>query len=168
MSAVAFSDAAVGAVAKLLEKLRADLGRGPGQELHWSKINTHQQRLHIAQTIGSAGFLTISSVIVCKRHFSPGQQPMAEDPAYLYTLRFLLERLSWIARDTGYDLEYTLAHVVRFKVASLREYERLLRAMPYPECRIAWGVIKAPGQIDQPARVEALQLSRQPQPCRPA
>jgi hypothetical protein len=82
------------------------------------------------------------------------------DKAYLYTLRFLLERLSWIARDTNHELHYTIAHVVRFPMYKLREYENALRAMDSTVCKVAWDHVDGHGgRIDQPSRVEMLQFA---------
>jgi hypothetical protein len=95
-------------------------------------------------------------VVVCKQHLTG--TPLNDHQAYLYTFRYLLERLSWLARDQHCDLEYTLAHVVRFKLAKLRQYEAALRNTP--GCQVAWSVLgDRGGSIDQPSRVEALQLA---------
>lgn len=81
-----------------------------------------------------------------------------EDYAYLFTLRFLLERLSWFARDREGILQYTLAHVVRFKLSQLREYEEKLRSDPF--CQVSWANLDIRGgRLDQLSRVEQLQLA---------
>src|SRR5256885_3909251 len=98
MTAVAFRDADSPQALRLLAGLRRDLGRHPGHPLHWVNIKSHSQRLHVARTLGSAAFLTISSVVVCKRQFPAGDRIHQEDVAYLHTLRYLLERLSWLGR----------------------------------------------------------------------
>lgn len=162
MSAVVISDAQMGAARELLAAMRADLGRRPGDPLSWKNLKSHEQQLRAAQLLGTSP-LTISSVIVCKRHLH-GALP-SEDHAYLYTLRFLLERLSWLARDGGITLDYTLAMITRFRLSSLRQYEAHLRADP--TCKIAWQSIAAPGAIDQPNRQDSCNwrtAPRRPQP----
>ena len=160
MSAVVVQDSALAQTGTLLAQIRRDLGRRPGDELHWRNIKTHAQRLRAAQLVGLSSDLTISSVVVCKRKFGPGVSLKDEDRAYLYTFRFLLERLSWFARDGGGVLCYTLAHVVRFKLSTLRQYEVRLRAMGPPDCRIEWASLDPRGgRIDQPSRLEQLQLA---------
>lgn len=156
MSAVVIPDERLGDTASLLGTLRSDLHRRPTDVLHWRNVKTHTQRLHIAKTLGSTSWLTISSVVVCKRHLTG--PALDDDTAYLYTLRYLLERLSWFARSENRSLTYTLSHVVRFKKAKLRAYEEVLRAMP--DCRIAWPWVEPNGgHIDQPSRIEQLQLA---------
>lgn len=52
----------------------------------------------------------------------------------------------------------TGAHIVRFKIAKLRAYEELLRGSPGVQVAWAW-LDPRGGQIDQPNRVELLQLA---------
>ncbi len=160
MSAVVVRRRALAQTTALLAQIRQDLGRGPSDELHWKNIKTHAQRLRAAQLLGLSSDITISSVVVCKRKFGPSVSLKDEDRAYLYTLRFLLERLSWFARDRSGVLGYTLAHIVRFKLTTLRQYEARLRAMRPPDCRIDWASLDPHGgRIDQPSRLEQLQLA---------
>jgi len=128
-AAVAFRDSDRRKVIQLLAQLRCDLGRRPGDALHWVNIRGHGQRLHAARSLGQAAFLTISSVVVCKRHFNPDGVIHEEDVSYLYTLRYLLERLSWLGRLRG-----------------------------GVHARLRWSYLR-PGRIDQPQRVEELQLA---------
>ena len=157
MAAVMFRDADRPQASNLLAQLRQDLGRHPGDELHWVNLKSHAYRLHVAQALGQSEFLNISSVVVCKRHFAPGDEIHREDVSYLYTLRFLLERLSWFGRNLGGAVEFTLAHIIRFPIAKLRSYEAILHGDA--SCQIRWPYIAGPGKIDQPSRVEELQLA---------
>ena len=156
LSAAIFGEQRASDARQLLAQLRSDLGRRPGDTLHWQNFKTHTQRLRAAQTLGGAGWLTVSSVVVCKHFLS--SPPLDDDRAYLYTLRYLLERLSWLARDRRRVLTYTLSHVVRFKIAKLREYEAALQALP--DCRVEWASLNPHGgYIDQPNNLEFLQLA---------
>lgn len=156
MSAVVIPEEHLADAATLLELLRADLKRNAGDTLHWKNIKQHPQRLHASKTLGAVDWLTVSSIIVCKRHL--GGQALNDDLAYLYTLRYLLERLSWMARDSGRVLNYTMAHIVRFQIAKLREYEAELRQLY--GCTIAWDSLDPRGgRMDQPSRIENLQLA---------
>ncbi|WP_328452018.1 DUF3800 domain-containing protein [Amycolatopsis sp. NBC_00438] len=143
--------------ASVLAQLRVDLGRRPGDTLHWSNLKTHPQRLHLARTLGAQNWLTVSSVVVCKRHL-PTPSPFDGDDGYLFTLSHLLTRLSWLARDRGQVLTYTLAHITRFKIATLRKYEAELRGDS--SCKIDWSYLDPRGgSISQPAQLEQLQLA---------
>lgn len=143
-------------MATLLAQTRVDLNRRPGDTLHWRNVKAHPQRVHFAKAIGATDYLTVCTVVVCKRHLTSTR--MNDDQTYLYTFRYLLERLSWLARDQGAELKYTLAHVVRFKLQKLRDYEGILRLDP--QCQVAWSSLDPRGgRIDQPNRVEGLQLA---------
>lgn len=154
MAAVVIDETDLQATADMHEALRGDLKRAPGQTLHWRNLRSHGQRAHAARTLASMP-VTVSAVVVCKRHL---RSPIADEhAAYLYTMRILLERLSWLAQERGAILDFTLAHIVRFKVAQLREYETRLRAR---DTALKWGHLDpVGGRIDQPSRVEQLQLA---------
>ena len=156
MAAAVVADAHLSAMADLLGQLRSDLRRRRGDPLHWQNIKGHAPRLHVAKTIGNQPWIVVSAVVVCKRQFAATLP--SEEHAYLYTLRLLLERLSWLADSRGAVLSYTLAHIVRFELAKLRQYEAALRKRP--DCNIIWSALDPRGgRIDQPIRVEGLQLA---------
>lgn len=139
-----------------LEEIRGSIHRKPGQYLAWKNIKAHSQRLCVVQSLAALPWLTVSSVVVCKEHLADAG--LNDDMAYLYTLRYLLERLSWFARDQQQVLSYTLGHVVRFQMAKLRAYEQTLRGNP--DCKIAWGALDPKGgAIEQPQRNEMIQLA---------
>jgi Protein of unknown function (DUF3800) len=154
MAAVVAADERLGDIRQALAALRSDLGRRPQDCLHWQNLRAHSQRVHAAQSLGRMP-VTVSAVVVCKRHLATGVPD--EHHAYLFTLRMLLERLSWFAEGQGAVLSYTLAHIVRFKLAQLREYEAKLRAR---QTTLKWAHLDpSGGSIDQPKRVEQLQLA---------
>ncbi|SDT36438.1 Protein of unknown function [Jiangella sp. DSM 45060] len=159
MSAVVIDESDLPRARAFLASLRSELGRAPGQTMHWRNVKHHPERLHVAKSIGAQDWMTVSNVVVCKRALTASTQ-LNDDQAYLYTFRFLLERLSWLARDQGAELKYTLAHIRRFKLAKLRDYEERLRRQPDGACKIAWPALDpAGGSLDQPSRNEYLQLA---------
>lgn len=156
MSAIIVADQDLLEAQQFLAQLRLDLNRRPGDTLHWVAIKRHEQRVHAAKTLGGQQWATISNVVVCKRHLN-GQLP--NGAFYLYTFRYLLERMSWFARDAQAILSYTLAHIThpQMTMAELRQYEAALRAT---STEIAWRSLDPKGgKIDQPSRVEMLQIA---------
>lgn len=156
MSAVVVADDDLQEAQHFLADLRKELNRGPGDQLHWVALSKHEQRVHAAKSLGAQEWATLSSVIVCKRRLSG---KLAVNQTYLYTFRFLLERLSWLARDSHAVLSYTLAHITKPQMATpeLRRYEETLQAM---QTQIAWSALDPRGgKIDQPMRVEMLQVA---------
>ena len=155
MSAVILKEEDAATASRFLAGLRSDLGRQAHDVLHWQNLKQHPQRVHAARQLGQQDWITIVSVVACKRHLT-GR--LTDDQAYLFTLRLLLERLSWLARDQGRQVRYTLAHVVRFKMSTLREYEYKLQQLD--DVSIEWRhVDPSGGLIDQPHREELLQLA---------
>lgn len=155
MTAVIIDDSAMALVHPFLEQLRTDMGRKSGEYLTWKNIRGHADRLHIAQELGSQQWLSLASVVVCKRHLPPTS--MNPSQLYLYTFRYLLERLSWMARAKQSPVNFTLAHIKGFKLSELRHYEAALRKLP--GCSVEWPWIAGPGSINQPQRLEELQLA---------
>ncbi|MDI5971528.1 DUF3800 domain-containing protein [Streptomyces sp. SL13] len=156
MTAVVVADEDIPASQKFLAQLRSDLGRGPGDQLHFVALKQHEQRVHAAKTLGCQEWAIISNVVARKRHLN-NQLPQGQ--FYLYTFRYLLERLSWFARDAGGVLSYTLAHISRpsMTLSELRQYEAALRHMP---TSIEWAALDPKGgKIDQPKRIEMLQCA---------
>ncbi|MDJ0354390.1 DUF3800 domain-containing protein [Pseudarthrobacter sp. PH31-O2] len=158
MSAALFFDEQELSADKLLEDIRLATGRLPGQHLHWKNFKP-DVRLSASTVLGGAdhkvGFL---SVVVCKRHLQ-ADSSFTEDDAYLLTFRYLLERLSWVARINSADLDYTLAHIQRFSLAKLRAYEARLANMSPGLCSVDWRHVPKGGNIDQPKRLKYLQLA---------
>lgn len=142
-------------VAPLLARLREATQRRVDDHMHWNKIRPHAMRLHVAQELGRQSWLRSISIVVCKRHLPDTN--MTPSQQYLFSLRMLLERASWLARDSGkLETDYTLAHIKGFKLSELREYEEKLRQV---STNIAWKSLPRPGKIGRPQEIEGLQLS---------
>lgn len=138
-----------------LSTLRADLTRAEGTYLTWKNIRSHGERMRVASVIGQSAWLKTVTVVSCKRYLDPGE--MNVDQMYMYQFRLLLERLSWLARQHNEVVGYTLAHVRKFQIATLGEYEAALRRV---ETQIDWKHISPQGgQIDQPQIDERLQFA---------
>lgn len=154
MSAVMYRTPNDHRVAPLLADLRAMTGRQPTHELSFKKLNA-AHRAAVSARIGATTWLRTSSVVVCKDHI-PDSLP-DDNVRYLFAFRFLLERISWLARSKNEVASYTLAHIVRFRLANLRAYEGVLRAM---NTQIDWRFLNpSGGSIDQPRKLEQLQLA---------
>ncbi len=152
MSAVLVRDTRLAEVKALQADLRRQLRRQPDQQLHWNQLRRPADRVTAAAGLGGMP-VKIVSVVVFKRHL---KQLPHENLAYMFTFRMLLERLSWIAGQENDQVTYTLAHVRRFPLWKLRQYESNLRSDPGS---INWFAIRGLGKVDQPRRIEQLQLA---------
>lgn len=159
MAAAVFFDEHAFSADALLDAVRVETKRQVGQHLHWKNFS-HTHRLAAAKVLGEPqhhiGFI---AVVVCKRHLAVTGN-FSEDDAYLLTFRYLLESLSWVAREQKSELHYTLAHIQRFKKATLREYEARIKNLPPSMCSVSWEWVNPKGgDIDQPKRLPYLQLA---------
>ena len=86
----------------MIGRIKTTFGKSNDWILHWSKIKKHDQKRYVCQEL-----LTEPWVCVCiatdKTHpFITGSKGLRQkDVLYLYSLRLLLERLSWYARGNG-------------------------------------------------------------------
>lgn len=140
-----------------LAAIRHHLNKPPGTVLHFaSNIREHGARVYVCQQLGGLAALTVTNVVMCKRLFEEAAM-LTTDPqaVYLYTLRLMLERLSWIARDRNETVVITFAHVKNFPYRRLHEYLDILRGIP---TSIHWEAIQDV-RINQPKKLELLQVA---------
>ena len=125
--------------------------------LHWSQnVKAHFQRKHVSREIGGFEELTIISVVVHKSSFLGTGTGLSDHvKLYNYAVRFLMERLSWFARDQAIELIPVFAHVKRFPYDRLTRYLNLLRNLP---TQIKWEWLRR-HRIEQPDTAELLQLA---------
>lgn len=154
LTAIILPDVREATARHALAQLRTDFGVPAGHELHFVDLN-HSKRLHLAQTIASLPFITISSVISCKAHFGSGFLQDG-DKAYLFTLRLLLERVSWCVNKRGGQAYVTFAHIKGFPINKLHNYISHLQAM---QTRIEWAALHLPIRMVHPNTIEMLQFA---------
>lgn len=153
LASVFYEQQREGEARNFLDQLRVDLGRQRGQPLKWSNLRSHHERLHAVKRVAGTKSLHITAVVVCKRAFALAARLVDEDRAYLYTYRFLLERLSWAARARRAQPRYTLAHIRRFKAEKLHDYEsRLFES----DTQIDWDWVQERAHIGHPEQHQLL------------
>jgi hypothetical protein len=154
LSAVMFRAHAVPYAEELLKRMRIATRRGEGHELHFNKL-ANEHRHVVSSMLGQETWLRVSSVVVCKNHLP--HDDLTDDERYLHAFRLLLERVSWLAKDYGETAYYTLAHIQRFKLSTLRAFEARLRSI---DTEIRWtNLDPAGGQLNHPKTLELLQLA---------
>lgn len=138
-----------------LLRAKQHLNRRPEHELTWKQLKRHH-REPACELLGEMTFARVISVVVCKRHLTSPRR-MDDDSAYLYALRFLLERVSWLARECEIQSDLTIAHRIRFKREKLTLYQERLLAI---DTQIAWQHIDfASADISTPKRMTRLQIA---------
>lgn len=108
--------------------------------LHWSYLD-HKQKRFVAQTLGALDF-TLSVVVVDKEDpFIEGSSFLkTKDVLYRYTARYLIERLSWLARDRGRIAKLTFEYRSNLDYDGMRAYWQHLRFL-IPSTQIHWPAI---------------------------
>ena len=143
-----------------LANLSQQLGRKPGQVLHFRNL-THSQKVKASQDVATSSIAVITNVIICKRHLWVAGAPPGTtayitrpDPMYLWALRLLLERVSWWIRDNGNGTSIvTFAHVKNFQAHKLHSYRNALQMSP---TQIHWPSFQ--GHLFRLAGMAAVQL----------
>ncbi len=133
---------------KLVDRVRARLGKPPKKPLHFRDIK-HEQRLPFVTEI-SAEQLRAVSVLVHKPSLKEPEKFQERHRLYHYTVRYLLERVSWYCRDhrSSKDSGDGTAEIVfsnRSGVScdEMKNYLMVLEGMTGPfDVRVAGSVIK--------------------------
>jgi hypothetical protein len=163
VGAVIVRDDDEASVRQQLAVLRSELGRAPGDTLHFQKL-THTHRRRACRTLADLGTVTVATVTICKRTITDpatgsATQIATADGMYLYALRMLLERVSWFIRDSpdaGTGL-VTIAHLKRFTRAHLDDYVAKLRSS---SSNVAWASFgDHPFKISTPGILDMLQVA---------
>lgn len=129
---------------KLVSRVREKLGKPVRAPLHFRDLK-HEQRVPYVREISGARLRSIS-VLVCKQVLNEPETFQAEKfRLYRYAARYLLERVSWLCRDTHVTGRGDGSAEVIFSNRSHMSYENL-RAYLYHlrdncDTRIHWASI---------------------------
>ncbi|MBU1227036.1 MAG: DUF3800 domain-containing protein [Actinobacteria bacterium] len=156
MSAVVVDAEHESVVRATLASMRDTLGLPAKTPLQWKQLRQHEKRLFVADTIGGMP-VTILQVCMFKDHLT-GMNRSAE-ALYLYSFRYLVERLSWLAKRNGTLVRIRLA---QHKVAgeqSIKQYLAKVKAKPN-ENEVEWDYLE-PDRVfvHRPDQYEMLQLA---------
>lgn len=138
--------------------MRARLGRTDQEPLHFRHLK-HEQRLPYVDRISKANLRTVS-VLVHKSSIQEPEKFQGRYRLYFYTVRYLLERVSWYCRDhrTSRDqgdgsaaIAFSNRSGMSYK--KLREYLDLLKERTgFFDVRIDWNVIRTEQIEAHPAK----------------
>lgn len=134
---------------RLVDELRATLGRGNRDALHFRNLK-HEHRLPVVSRIAAAPITTVS-VLVHKPSILEPEKFSEAFMLYRYATRYLLERVSWYCRDhaagTMKRAEVVFSHRATMSYQSIRDYLETLRDQTgIFDVRIDWDVVD-PGLI---------------------
>lgn len=127
---------------KMVERIKMTFGKKNDWVLHWSKIKKHDQKRYICKELHTEQWV-FACVATDKAHpFITQSRGLREkDVLYFYSVRLLLERLSWYARDNGNGKAIPIfEYRSSTSYDRMREYfEQLHNWVPKSEIQISWG-----------------------------
>jgi hypothetical protein len=132
---------------KLIDRVRAKLGRLPATPLHFRDLK-HEQRIPYVREIAAAKVRTVSVLIYKPAITEPEKFQSEKYLLYRHASRILLERVSWFCRDNrkagvgNGEAEIIFSNRSRMSYEELREYLRTLKNKSDPlGVTIDWSVI---------------------------
>lgn len=143
-------------VVKLMDDVRELLERPRRQQLHFVNL-AHAQRIAYAREIGKTRLRTVSVMIHKPSIVDPEVFQAQKHQLYRYACRLLLERVSWLCRDSRIrergdgTAEIIFSNRGQMSYNDLRDYLRRLR--DNPRVNIEWSAI-------DPDQVRAVQHSQ--------
>lgn len=135
-------------VVKLVDSVRAALGKPEKKPLHFRDIK-HEQKIPFVETIAQSD-LKVLSVLCHKPSLREPEKFRERYRLYFYSVRYLLERVSWYCRDhrSAKDIGDGTAEII-FSNRSGMSYEEMKRYLGYLEkvtgffdVRIDWSVVR--------------------------
>jgi len=125
----------------MVERVKQTFGKTNDWVLHWSRIKKHDQKRYICQELLTEQW-EFSCAATDKTHpFITQSKGLREkDVLYSYSVRLLLERLSWYARDkTNGKAIPIFEYRSNTSYDQMIEYIRLLRGwVPQTQIKISW------------------------------
>lgn len=133
-----------------------EIGRPAGTPIHWVNVRSHSQRRHLVSTIADQSVVRTITVVLCKHHLQ--NVGAIKDGTYLYnwTLRLLLERVSWFSKDRNAETTLTFAQIKGITPATINSYLNPIKAS---STNIEWSHLRLPAKIDTPPRRRMLQVA---------
>lgn len=147
---------------RLVDAVRADLGKADRAELHFRNLK-HQQRLPYLQRIAEARIRTVS-VLIHKPSLE-GDHFSTKGLLYNYATRLLLERVSWLCRDHRLAPEHrarlVFSNRANMSYAELHDYLQDLEARSRQlDVRVDWSAIDCSKlRVEPHAKLMGLQIA---------
>ena len=133
-----------------------DIGRRRLDTLHWVNVKNHNQRVHLSNVVAGCPDLHICSVVFSKWDVKNVRRVSQPNALYNWTLRLLIERLSWFAEGTGDQMAMHFAEVKGHPIGAIVKYLSLLQMST---TEIKWSTLLLPPGVDTPHNQRMLQLA---------
>ena len=147
LSAVVFRKAKDLEAVRVMREVRTLLGKDPKKALHFREMK-HEHRVPYVRALATAPMRTVSVLIHKPSITEPEKFQNEAFRLYRYATRLLVERVSWLCRDTRKDnegdgsCELIFSNRSAMSYEDLRKYLRLLKDKPGTDARIDWNAIR--------------------------
>lgn len=128
-------------VSQVIYRINKGIGRPPGTPFHWREHKRYVSRKRLACLELSKEPITLAYVAVDTTQLDPRNFSFGGHQVYRYFCRFLLERITWFARDRGQKVDIIFSNRASFSYQELISYIRHLRFVP--GCQIDHEVISS-------------------------
>lgn len=156
LTAVLVPDGTQTAALATWDRVGLEIGRRPEDPIHWVNVKAPGQRAHLVGTVVSLAGVQTISVVLCKYHLPNAQGLRNVDRLYNWTLRLLVERISWFGQYRGDVVAMTFSQVQGMDPGKLHSYVDKLQEV---ETYIRWSALKLPARIDTPRNRRMLQVA---------
>lgn len=137
-----------------IKELKKGTGRLEQHGISFKKLSDPQRKF-VSERLGQFSAATTIAVVIRKSALT--DELRNENRLYLYALRLLLERLSWLGKSKKATVKYTISHITRLKIEQLRSYEDALRNT---QTEIKWDFLDPKGgSLNVPGKIEQLQMA---------
>lgn len=153
------------AVTSLINLIRAKFGMPPKKPIHWRDLKHNQKKYYCNEIARNE--ITVTTVCVDKTRIQKKEEFKEQNRLYFYYTRYLLERLSWFARESyGLDsegngkIDLIFSHRGTMSYTELWTYFKLLRQMKLwgEKVEICWNNI-GNFEVSTPGRKRGLQIA---------
>lgn len=157
-TAVLIPDGSQNAALAAWDQTAVTVGKSPGAHIHFHDVNSTGQRKYLAQTVAQVPGIKIISVVLCKFHLP--NVVAIKQPGHLYnwTLRLLIERLSWFGKRNSAQVAMTFGQVKGLPPAKLLGYLSHIQDGNLGG-NIEWDYLKMPPKINTPKNRRMIQLA---------
>jgi hypothetical protein len=156
LTAVLVPDGAQSAILETWGQVATEIGRKPSDTIHWTKVRSHPQRLHLCNAVSAVKDLLVISVVFSKWDVDDARAVRAPDDVYTWTLRLLVERLSWFGR---HHQAQTVMHFAQVKGLPPQLIADSLSGLQHQATNIEWGHLMMPARVDTPHNQKMLQIA---------
>jgi hypothetical protein len=129
----------------MVQRIKQTFNKDDQWVLHWSKIRKHDQKRYICNELHTESWIFVCVASDKTHPFILRSSGLRQkNVLYCYSVRLLMERISWYARDNGNGIAHPIfEYRSNTSYDDMREYLRLLRGwIPQSEVKISWNNVE--------------------------